>query len=52
MLCYYLKFRKHAENKNPKDVRTKNGKMMLYQDVQCATVKNPNSLKSKKLVEY
>ena len=33
MLCYCLKFRKHAENKNPKDIRTKNGKIMLYLNV-------------------
>ena len=45
MLSYYLKCRKNIESKNPKAVRTKNGRMMLSNCVVC------NSKKSKFIKE-
>ena len=45
MLSYYLKCRKNIESKNPKVVRTKNGRMMLSSCVVC------NSKKSKFIKE-
>ena len=45
MLSYYLKCRKNIESKNPKAVRTKNGRMMLSNCVVC------NSKKSKFIEE-
>ena len=45
MLSYYLKCRKNIESKNPKVVRTKNGRMMLLNCVVC------NSKKSKFIKE-
>ena len=45
MLSYYLKCRKNIESKNPKVVRTKNGRMMLSNCVVC------NSKKSKFIKE-
>ena len=45
MLYYYLKCRKNIESKNPKVVRTKNGRMMLSNCVVC------NSKKSKFIKE-
>ena len=52
MLSYCFKCRKNAESKNPKFVRAKNGRIMLYQNVQCVIVKNQNLLKSKKLEDF
>ena len=46
MLCYCLKCRKNTESKNPKVVRTKNGKVMLLS--KCAVC---NSKKLKFLKE-
>ena len=45
MLSCYLKCRKNIESKNPKVVRTKNGRMMLSNCVVC------NSKKSKFIKE-
>ena len=45
MLSFYLKCRKNIESKNPKVVRTKNGRMMLSNCVVC------NSKKSKFIKE-
>ena len=52
MLLYCLKYRGNTESKNPKVVRIKHGQRMLYENVQCVTVKNQNFLKNKKLKEY
>ena len=52
MLSYYLKSKKRTESKNPKVVRTKNGRIMLLSNVQCVIVKNQNLSNSKKLVDY
>ena len=49
MLSYCLKCRKNAKSKNPKVVRTKNGRIILYQNKGCVIVKNQNFLKNKKL---
>ena len=35
MLFYYVKCRKNTESKNPKNVRTKNGRMMLLSNQVC-----------------
>ena len=51
MLSFCLKCRKNRESKNPKLVKTSNGRIMLfYQKVQCVITKNQNFLKNKKLV--
>ena len=42
----------NTKSKNPKVARTKTGRIMLYQNVQCVIVKNQNLLKSKKLADY
>ena len=42
MLSYCLKCRKNTESKNPKVVRTKNGRIMLLSKCECAIVKNRN----------
>ena len=52
MLSYCLKCRKNTESKNPKVVKTKNGRIMLLSNLQCVIVKNSNLLKSKKLNNY
>ena len=46
----YVKCRKKTEDKNPNVVGTKNGRMMLLS--KCEIVKNRNSLKNKKLMDY
>ena len=51
MLPNCLKYRKNTKSKNPKDVRTKNGKICFYQNVQCVIVKNQNLTNSRKLVD-
>ena len=40
MLSYCLKCRKNTESKKPKVAKTKTGRIMLYLNVQCVTVKN------------
>ena len=40
MLSYCLKCRENTESKSPKVVRTKNGRIILYQTVQCVIVTN------------
>ena len=53
MLLYCLKCRKHAESKNLKFARTRNGRLMLLSKCAvCDIVKNPNLSNSKKLVDY
>ena len=52
MLSYCLKCRKNTKSKIPKAARTKNGRIMLYQNMQFVIVKNRNLLKSKKLEDY
>ena len=52
MPSYYLKCRKNTKIKNPKVVKTKNGRIMLLSHVQCVIIKNQNLSKSKKLVDY
>ena len=53
MLSYYcLKCRKNTESKNPKVAKTKKGRIMLLSKRAVCIVKNRNSLKSKKLVDY
>ena len=42
MLSFCLKSRKSRESKNPRDVRTKNERIMLHQNVQCVIVKGQN----------
>ena len=49
MFCSCLKCRKNTESKNPKVVRTKNGKIMLLPICEVCDSKN---LKNKKLVNY
>ena len=50
MLWHCLKCRKNTESKNPKG-KTKSGRIMLYQNVQCMIVKNQNLSNSKKLAD-
>ena len=40
MVSYCLKCRKNTESINRKVGKTKNGRIMLYQNVQCVIVKN------------
>ena len=40
MLSYYLKCRKNTEEKIPKVARTKIGRIMFHQTVQCVITKN------------
>ena len=51
MLSYCLKCRKNTKSKNPKVVRTKNGRIMLL-SMQCQAVKNRNFLQNKTLKDY
>ena len=50
MSSYCLKCRKNTESKNPKVVRTINGRIKLLS--KCLIVKNGNFLKNKKLKDY
>ena len=51
MLSFCLKCRKNRESKNPKLVKTSNGRIMLfYQKIKCVIAKNQNFLKNKRLV--
>ena len=52
MLSYCLKSKKRTESKNPKVVRTKNGRIMLLSNVQYVIVKNQSLSNNKKLVDY
>ena len=52
MLSYCLKCSKSAENKNPKVVGTKDGRIMLLLKCECVTVKNQDLSKSKKLMDH
>ena len=49
MSSYCLKYRKNTESKNPKVVKTKNGRIMFLS--KCA-VGDQNLSKSRKLVDY
>ena len=51
MLSFCLKCRENRESKNPKLVKTSNGRIMLfYQKIKCVIAKNQNFLKNKRLV--
>ena len=50
MLSYFLKYRK--KTKNPKVVKTENGRMMLLSKCAMCNSKKLNLLKSKKLKDY
>ena len=43
---------KNTESKNPKVVRTKNGRIVLLSNVEFVIVKNRNWSKSKKIAVY
>ena len=45
MLSYCLKCRKNTESKNPKVVRTKNGRIMLFSKCSVCNSKTLNVLK-------
>ena len=47
-----LKCRKNTENKNLKIGMAKNGRMMLFQNVQCVIAKTQKFIKSKKTKDY
>ena len=50
MLSYCLKCRKNTESKNPKVVRTKNGRIMLLSKCEVCDIKRLKFIKNKKLV--
>ena len=52
MSSYCLNCRKNRESKNPKVVKTKNGRIMLLSNSECVIVKNRNLLMSNKLQDY
>ena len=52
MLSYCLKCRKIQKSKNPKVVRTKNGRIMILSKFAVFNSKNQNFLKNKKLKDY
>ena len=55
MLSYCMKCRKNTESKNPKAVRTKNGRIMLLSKCSvCNSKRNEISLKkeAKRLLSY
>ena len=47
MLLYCLKGRKNTKSKNPKFVKTNNGRIMLLSNCACAVVKNQDFSKKK-----
>ena len=47
MLSYCLKFRKNTENKNPRVVRAKNGRIMLLSKFAVCDGKTLNFIKEK-----
>ena len=52
-LSYCLKCRRNTESKNPKVIRTKNGRTMLLSKCSvCNRKKNRNFLKNKKIEDY
>ena len=52
MLSSCLKCRKSTESKNPKVVRTKNGRIMFSSKYSACNSKKSKFLKNKKLVDY
>ena len=52
MLSYCLKCRKNTESKNPKVLRTKNGRIMLSSMCLMSNSKKSKSLKKQKLEDY
>ena len=52
--CYCIVWSVEKTQKNPKfaTTKTKTEKWCFYQNVQCATVKNQDLSKTKKLVDY
>ena len=49
MLSYFFKCRQNTESKNLKVVKTKNGRITFYQNVQYVIVKNQKLSKSRLL---
>ena len=52
MLYYSLKCRKNTKSKNPKVIRTKNGRILLLSKYVVSDSKKWNLLKCQKLVVY
>ena len=52
MLLYCLKFKKIAESKNPKVEMKNYRRIMHYQSIRFAIIKNQALSKSQKLVDY
>ena len=52
MLSYCVRCRKNTESKNPKVVRTKNGRVMLLSKCSVSNCKNWSFLKNKKREKY
>ena len=52
ILSYCSKCRNNTDSKNPKVVRTKNGRITLLSKCAVCDSKNRNSLKRNKLVDY
>ena len=52
MLSYCLKSRKNTESRNPKVVKTKNGRIMFLSYCIVCDSKKQDLSKSKKLVDY
>ena len=50
--CYLIEVQKNTENKNLKIAMAKNGRMMLFQNVQCVIAKTQKFIKSKKTKDY
>ena len=51
MLCYCLKSRKNTERKNPKAVRSKNGRIMLLSKCKVCDSKNSKFIKEQDAIE-
>ena len=51
MLSYYLKCRKNTESKNPKMVRTKNGRIMLLSKWALCDIKKSEFIKQREASE-
>ena len=51
MLCYCLKSRKNTERKNPKAVRSKNGRIMLLSKCKVCDSKNSKFIKEQEASE-
>ena len=52
MLSYCLRCTKNTQSKNPKVVKTKNGRIMFSSKYEMCDSKNQNLPKSKKLSDY